>query len=53
MSTLVIIMVIVCSIAGGVAGGVVAAIIVLDSMARHAPGKTRRHEYRATTTKPS
>lgn len=53
MSTLVIIMVIVCSIAGGVAGGVVAAIIVLDSMARHAPGNARRHEYRATTTKPS
>lgn len=53
MSTLVIIMLIVCSIAGGVAGGVVAALIVLDSMARHAPGHARRHEYRTTTTKPS
>lgn len=47
---LAVILCIVCSVIGGVVGGVVGAVIVLDSMARHAPGNARRHEYRATTT---
>lgn len=52
MSMLAAILCIVCSVIGGAAGGVVGAVIVLDSMARHAPGHARAHEYRATTTKP-
>lgn len=52
MSMLAVILCIVCSVIGGIAGGVVGALILLDSMARHAPGHARPHEYRATTTKP-
>lgn len=53
MSMLTVILCLACSVAGGIAGGGVGALIVLDSMARHAPGHANRHEYRATTTKPS
>lgn len=53
MSMLAVILCIACSVIGGIAGGGIGAIIVLDSMARHAPGHARAHEYRATTTKPS
>lgn len=53
MSVLAVILGIVCSVAAGAAGGTVGAIVVLDSMARHAPGHARAHEYRATTAKPS
>jgi len=48
MTILAIVMCVVCSIAGGLAAGAIGAIIVLDSMARHAPGNPRSHEYRAT-----
>lgn len=48
---LAVILCIVCSVIGGIAGGVVGAVIVLDSMARHAPGHARAYEYRATRTK--
>lgn len=50
MTILAIAMCIVCSIAGGLAAGAIGALIVLDSMARHAPGQSRKHEHRATTT---
>lgn len=53
MTALAIVMCLVCSIAGGLAAGAIGSLIVLDSFARHAPGNSREHEYRATTTKPS
>lgn len=50
MTALAIVMCLVCSIAGGLAAGAIGALIVLDSMARHAPVNARKHEHRATTT---
>ena len=50
MTALAIVMCLVCSIAGGLAAGAIGALIVLDSMARHAPAQSRKHEHRATTT---
>lgn len=50
MTALAIVMCLVCSIAGGLAAGAIGALIVLDSMARHAPGQSRKHEHRAPTT---
>lgn len=50
MTALAIVMCLVCSIAGGLAAGAIGALIVLDSMARHAPGHARAHEHRAPTT---
>ena len=49
MTALAIVMCLVCSIAGGLAAGAIGALIVLDSMARHAPDQSRKHEHRATT----
>lgn len=50
MTALAIVMCLVCSIAGGLTAGAIGALIVLDSMARHAPGHSRAHEHRVTTT---
>lgn len=53
MTLLTIVMTIICAIAGGVAGGLISGFIILDSMARHAPGHSRMHEHRAPTPQSS